>query len=258
MSLQNRETLKSFFRKGQMPTEGNFNDLIDSMINKVDDGMSKTIDEGLQLKPIGTTQKLISFFKSIEEKNPAWSIQVNSGDATLSFNNQMGDKVLSLFTKGNKSYVGIRNEKPEYELDVRGVTGMHGRIGTLYQGSVPADGNWHPIVQKLDGCHAFEIVAGVGKQKTGKYALIHAFALSTYGKSRNTIRINQAYYGARYNKIELRWTGDTYSYNLEMRCRRSYGGEFNIQYFISSLWFDTLMNDSIKRDTAKENGSKEE
>ena len=140
--------------------------------------------------------------------------------------------------------VGVRTNKPEYDLDVNGVVGMLGRIGTLHKGKVPADGKWHPIVKNLNGCHALEIAAGVGKQKTGKYALLHAFALSTYGKSRNKIRVQQAYYGSRYNKLELRWTGSTYDYNLEMRTRRAYGGEFFISYFISELWFDQFMEES--------------
>jgi hypothetical protein len=63
MSLQNRETLKSYFKKGQLPSEGNFNDLIDSLINKIDDGMSKTVDEGLMLSPIGESKKLLSLYR---------------------------------------------------------------------------------------------------------------------------------------------------------------------------------------------------
>ncbi len=242
MALQNRETLKSFFRKGRMPSEGHFNDLIESMINRVDDGMSKTIDDGLMLSPIGTSQKLISFFKSIEEKNPAWSIEVDSGNARLDINNYLGESVVSLTSEGQ---VGINNRQPHYELDVKGIIGLMGRIGTYQQGKILADGKWHPVIRGLNGCHALEIVAGIGKKKTGKYALIHAQALSTYGKSRNKIKINQAYYGVRCNKIELRWTGSTYDYHLEMRTRCSYGGDYYVRYYISRLWFDEFMDDSI-------------
>ncbi len=244
MPLQNRNTLKSYFRKGQMPSEGHFNDLIESMLNKVDDGMSKTIDEGLQLSPIGTSQKLISFFKSIEEKNPAWSVEINGGNATLEFNNQLGDTVLSLQSDGK---VGINQTQANYALDVRGTIGTHGRVGTLKQGTIPADGKWHPILENLTGCHALEVVAGVGKKKTGKYSLIHAFALSTFGKSNSKIRIHQAYYGVRCNKLELRWTGDTYNYQLEMRTRCSFDSQGTIvaQYQLSSLWFDEGMDNSV-------------
>lgn len=245
MSLQNRNSLKTFFKKGQLPSEGNFFDLIDSMINKVDDGMSKTMEDGLMLSPIGGSQKLVSFYKSIEEKSPAWSIEINQSDGNLNFNNHVGDSIMTLTNEGK---VGINNNNPSFELDINGSVAMSGRIGNAYKGKVLADGNWHPILTDLNGCHAFEIVAGIGKKKTGRYALIHAFALSAYGKSKNKIDLRQAYYGVRSNRIELRWTGTTYSYNLEIRTRNTYDGEFYIQYFISKLWFDQFMDNSLTKD----------
>jgi len=239
MSLQNRSSLKNYFKKGQLPSETSFFDLIDSMINKVDDGMAKTMEDGLKLSPIGGSPKLISFYKKIEEKNPAWSIQVEKSDGNLNFNNHLGDSILSLSNAGK---VGINTNTPSSALDVNGVASMHGRLGTAYKGKILADGNWHPVLSELNGCHALEILAGVGKKKTGRYALIHATTLSTFGKSKNKIDIKQAYYGVRSNRIELRWTGTTYNYNLEMRTRNSYEGDFFIQYFISKLWFDTYMD----------------
>jgi hypothetical protein len=218
-------------------------DLIDSMINKVDDGMSKNIDDGLTLSPIGTSKKLMSFFKSIEDKNPAWSIEIDSGNANLDINNHLGDSIVTLKNDGK---VGINNRNPQFTLDVNGTAGLKGRIGTHQQGKVLADGKWHKIMEGLNGCYAFEIIAGVGKKRTGKYALIHAIALSTFGRSSNRIQINQAYYGTRCNKIDLRWTGDTYNLNLEMRTRCSYDGEYYIQYNVSELWTDPTMEGSLE------------
>ncbi len=244
MPLQNRDTLKNFFKKGNLPAESNFYDLIDSMINKVDDGMSKNLEEGLMLSPIGTSEKLMSFYKSIEDKSPAWSFNINRGDANLNINNHLGDSIVTLNRNG---LVGINNINPQHELDVKGTVGMTGRIGTGYTGKILADGNWHPILTELNGCHALEIVAGVGKKKTGKYALIVANAISTFGKSKNKVKILQAHYGVRCNMIRLRWTGDTYNYNLEMRTRCSYGGEYYVRYYISKLWFDQFMDDSLEQ-----------
>ncbi|QCK14533.1 adhesin [Mangrovivirga cuniculi] len=242
MPLQNRETLRGFFRKGNLPTENNFNDLIDSVINRVDDGISKTTDEGLMLSPIGTSEKLVSFYKSIEDKSPAWSFNVNRGNSNLNINNRLGDSIMTLQHDGK---VGINNENPEEELDVDGTVGMKSRKGKLHTGKIPADGKWHPVVSELNGCHAFEVVAGAGKKKTGKYALIHALALSTFGKSKSKIRITQAYYGVRCNMIRLRWTGTTYNYQLEMRTRCDYGGDFYVNYHIAGMWDDTFMDDSL-------------
>ncbi len=243
MSLQNRNTLKNFFRKGQIPSETNFGDLIESMLNKVDDGMSKTIDDGLTLSPIGVSKKLISFFKSIEDKNPAWGVEIDSGNANLSFNNRLGEHVLTL---SQKNQVGINNSEPKHTLDVQGTVGMQGKVGTYKQGKVIADGKWHPILENLNGCYALDIIAGVGKKRTGKYALLQAYALTTFGRSRHKIDIKQAYYGTRCNKIDLRWRGTTYDYNLEMRTRCSYDGEFYVNYNITTLWFDSFMDDSTE------------
>jgi hypothetical protein len=242
MPIQNRSTLKGFFRKGQMPSEGHFNDLIDSMINKVDDGMSKTMDDGLMLSPIGSSRKLMSFYKSIEEKNPAWSLEINSSDATLNLNNQVGDTVLSIKNDGK---VGVNKNNPQHELDVEGVVAMKGRIGTLHTGKIPADGKWHPVLKELNGCHLLEIVAGTGKKKTGKYALLHAFASSTFGKSKSKIDIRQSFYGSRSNMIQIRWTGTTYNFSLEMRTRGNYESGFFVKYHMSELWFDHFMDDCV-------------
>ncbi len=239
MSLQNRETLKSYFRKGQLPTEGNFHDLIDSLINKVDDGMSKTVDDGLMLSPIGESKKLVSFYKSIEDKSPEWRIEVNDSQSNLCFSNRMGETVVSLNEFGR---LGINKEEPETELDVEGVVSQKGRIGTAHKGKIQADGKWHKIIEGLNGCHMFEIVAGVGKKKTGKYALLHATAISTYGKSKNRLRRVQAHYGIRGNRLEIKWTGSVYDYNIELRTKANYGDNIVIQYHIQNLWHDPFMD----------------
>ncbi len=240
MSLQNRETLKSYFRKGQLPTEGNFHDLIDSLINKVDDGMSKTVDDGLMLSPIGESKKLISFYKTIEDKSPEWRIEVDSASSNLCFTNRLGDTVTTLNEEGQ---LGVNTESPTSELDVNGIVAQKGRRGTAYEGKLKADGNWYKIVEGLNGCHMFELIAGVGKKKTGKYALLHAIAVSTFGKSKNKVKKVQAHYGVRSNRIEVKWTGTVYNYNLEMRTRGNYGDNIYIRYNIQNLWHDTFMDD---------------
>ena len=242
MPLQNRDSLKGYFRKGQLPSEGHFHDLIDSTINKVDDGMSKTMEDGLMLAPIGESRKLISFFKSIEDKSPVWRMEVDENDADLHFSNKVGDEVLSITDSGK---VGIDNEQPQANLDVNGHVAMSGREGNAFRGKVPADGKWHKIATELNGCQMFEVVAGVGKKKTGKYALLHAIAISAFGKSRNKIKKTQARYGIRGNRMKLRWTGSTYKFNLEIKTRSNYGSDVAINYHIQKLWHDQFMDNCV-------------
>ncbi|PIB35023.1 hypothetical protein BFP72_06255 [Reichenbachiella sp. 5M10] len=231
-----------------MPSEQNFNDLIDSFLNKVDDGVSKSIDDGLMLSPIGDSKKLMSFYRSIEEKSAAWSIDIERGTTDLHIKNHRGHEVLSLRENG---HVGINAKNAKTTLEVGGVIGAHGRKGIAYDGKIPGDGNWHPMIENLRGCHAFEIVAGIGKQKTGKYALVVASALTTYGKSKSRIKILQAHYGSRGNKLQLRWRGDIYDQRLEIRSRINYGDGFNIQFHVSKLWHDPLMNECLDNEVKK-------
>lgn len=245
MSLQNRDTLKSYFRKGQLPSEGNFHDLIDSQINKVDDGMSKTIEDGLMLSPIGESKKLISYYKSIEDKSPMWRTEINDADSNLCFSNRLGDVVTTFNEQGR---MGINTLTPASELDINGIVSQKGRIGTAYKGMVPADGRWHKIIEGINGCNMFEVVAGVGKKKTGKYALLHATAISTYGKSKNKIKKVQAHYGVRSNRIQIKWTGKIYNFNLEVKTRANYGENIFIQYHIQNLWHDPFMDECFVED----------
>lgn len=243
MNLKNRETLKEFFRKGKMPAEGNFEAMIDSMVNRIDDGFSKDMEHGMMLSPEGSSKSLISFFRSIEQKNPAWTVAIDADDKHrgLSFiepNSQGGDVRLFLQEGGN---VGIGTIEPQCKLHVEGMIGSKGRVGTFASGTVPADGKWHNVLEDLSGCQAFEIVARVGQPGKGRYALLHATAASTFGRSKSRITRMQAHYGWWWNKLKVRWSGTTFSYGFQLRSVRNYGKDITIHYHITKIWGDEEM-----------------
>lgn len=75
---------------------------------------------------------------------------------------------------------------------------------------------------------------------------MHAHALSTFGKSHHKIRKTQAHYGWFWNKIDIRFTGSTYNYKLQLRTRSNYGPGHMINYHITKLWdanMDALFNE---------------
>lgn len=123
--------------------------------------------------------------------------------------------------------------------------GFHqrGRVGQFSeQSSVPADGAWHAITPKLNHCQAFEIVARTGLKGTGKHGVLHAIAVSAYGTSHSAIRKTRSWYDVwRPVKLQLRWTGSTYRYQLELRCKQFLGKNVPIRYFITQLWSDEKM-----------------
>ena len=51
MPRTNRNTLKEYFKRGSMPNQKHFYELIDSMVNISDDGIDKNPDGGLRLAP---------------------------------------------------------------------------------------------------------------------------------------------------------------------------------------------------------------
>lgn len=240
MSKRNRKTLKNFFQKGRLPTEGNFSDLIDSTVNIIDEGINKTFEDGLKIATIGDSKKLISLYRNIQDENPGWFVELGSKDDSLLLFNSEKKLVMKFNQDGS---IAVNKDRAEYALDVEGIVASQGRIGNYASGRVPADGKWHVVLNGLEGCQAFEIMAGAGKKGSGKYALAQATAISTYN-SKNKIKYTQAYYGSMCNKLRFKWGGDRYSANLLVKSRCNYGNEIFISYYITRLWFDKFMEKS--------------
>lgn len=269
MTTRNRQTLKKFFGDGEMPSASNFGDLIESMFNVKDDGISHTDQQGLCLTQIKDGNKLLSFYGANQEK-PAWTFDIDTlhgtlGRLSLEFVGEAGPgelhgggcAVLTLLAPApdaardagddpgkRNPRVGISNDHPQHALDVGGTVASAGRIGSKRKYVALADGQWHTISDDCSGCTALEIVAGAGKEKSGKYALMHAFALKTFD-AKGHFTVHQARYDTRRNRMELRWlqgeNAKKDSYVLQIRVNCSYGDKIWIQYYITDLWFDAKM-----------------
>jgi hypothetical protein len=243
----NRKSLKSLFKDGERPNASNFESLIDSMINKADDGISINFTDGLTLTPEGKnalgqkSDRVLSFKENSLKNLPDWGIELD--DKGLSFIEPISEKETQthlFFQKGGN--IGVGTITPQSSFEVNGILGTTSRVGTYKLDTIPADGNWYDIITNLDGYNAFEIVAQVGIKGSGKHALLHAHALSTYGRSRNRIRKTQAHYGWWWNKLSLRWTGSTHNYRLQMRSRTNYGASHKIKYYVTKLWDSEIMS----------------
>ena len=115
---------------------------------------------------------------------------------------------------------------PKFDFDVKGVIGIESKSGNYAVGEVDGNGNWQTILSNLDGINGFEVVASIkGKLGSGRYALSHAIALSTFGgkASKNKIKVSSSFYGSFLNKINFRWKGTMHNYELQIRTRRHYG-----------------------------------
>lgn len=246
MAILTRSTLKNFFTAGSFPTQGNFADLIESMVNKVDDGFAKGPEEGLMLAPQGTKRTVMSLYENLADGQAAWSINLGDENTArgMAFRGQEHKAPPALFLREGGS-VGIGTGNPGYKLDVNGTVGMRGRIGTFKSGTVDGDGNWHTILSGLDKSTALEVMAKIdGATGRGKYAMMHAIALCTFGRSRPAIRKTCANFGWFWNALSLRWVGTVHDYSLQIRTRSHYGLQadgktpFPIKYHLTLLWDD--------------------
>lgn len=257
MTIRNRETLRHFFDEGKLPTRDHFGDLIDSMLNMSDEGFRKSVENGLEISsPIGY-DALISFYRDQNARSALWSIGHGGDQEQLVFRKgRMGGDagrapVMALATQNGDAQVGIGTAHPRHTLEVDGFVSSRGRRGSYRDDDATpllADGEWHSLTPVLNGCHAFEVMAGVGEKGTGRYALLHAIAMNAFHprpgwfdflSRKRRIRTQCAWYGKRCDQLELRWhqvDKDKPGYRLQIRTRCEYGPGIAIQASLTQLW----------------------
>lgn len=289
-NITDRKRLKEFFRKGNLPGESDFEKLIDSTFNISDDKLDIN-ENGLMIYPSENEKnKLLSFFEKRNSDDPTWVMMVsNSKEGGISFHeivqSKDGDnpeqeiiKQAALFIQKDKGKIGIGTDTPRQQLEVNGLIASKGRMGSLREGSVAADGSWHNIFDTktgLSGCHAYEIMAyAEGEKDEGKYALMHAIAICTLGNSKPKITKTSAYHGKWLNKIDIRWESrpirisgelnrekdegfnlvkwwkSVFSwmhrkhrdkYNLQIRTKGNYDHNKKLYFRVSELWNSDFM-----------------
>jgi hypothetical protein len=134
---KNRSTLKDYFKKGAIPTEANFADLIDSMLNQEEDNISKLPSDPLKITAIGVDEALVNFYRI--EKNAeqlSWQIkQKPDGKAGLNISDTAASR---LFIENGSGSVGIGTTTPKQTLDVRGKINVED--GVIQRGGDPITG----------------------------------------------------------------------------------------------------------------------
>jgi hypothetical protein len=241
--LLNRETLYELFKNGKRPTQEDFADLIFSMINKLDDGISKDLDHGLELAPQGTSaEQLLSFYHRIDDLGPAWTVGLSAPEDGGGLNMENGTTKQSALYIDAAGRVGIGTKQPKTALDVQGMLAAKAIVGTYAQGTVAANGQWHTIIKDMEGCNMFNIVACAnGQQGEGKYVLMNATAINAYSGKSGVIKKQQDRYGWQWwRRLQLRWTGTPFKYNLELRTRSDFGEKGVITYRMIQLWENQL------------------
>ena len=94
MDRKYRHTLKSYFQKGDVPTEEQFAELIDSVPNIVDDGEAVRTEDGWALYPRKGGKMGVSLHEAAGEP-AAWKLTLTS-DKGLAIKNEAGEALLEL------------------------------------------------------------------------------------------------------------------------------------------------------------------
>lgn len=276
MTKEDRPTLKSFFRSGALPTEEEFSALIDSTVNIMDDGFSKTDADGMQLASKGGSLRIMSMYQGLGATKPSWVFDHGAKvDGALHIRPDEGKDALAGPKDGDTSAngdapllsppnltltrdgrMGVNRSAPDWRLDVGGIARMEGRTGTTTHQipAVRANGIWQDITHELTGCHALEIMAGAaGPEGEGRYSLLHAIALNTFQPrnpilnwffKRRSIKTQTAMYGRYADRLRLKWIDakdNPLHYKLQICTNADFGKHQYIRYTITRLWFDTKM-----------------
>ena len=285
-NITDRKQLKTFFKKGSLPGETAFEKLIDSTFNKADDKLDIT-EDGLMLYP-SDKEKLLSFFEDKDDAEARWALYISKKENGGLFIRKVEESDFddsstqdeektppAFYIQRETENIGLGTGTPAQKLDVQGYIASKGRMGTFREAQVEADGNWHNVFDKeLYGSYAFEITAyAQGDKHKGKYALLHAIAVSTYGNSKPKISKTGAHYGKWWNKIDIRWESrpsfiaedaekkkvkglkgigswlkgireywdrDPLKYNLQIKTKSNYGENKKIYFKVSVLWDQDL------------------
>jgi hypothetical protein len=209
-----RSTLKSYFRKGAIPTEEHFAELIDSAANLSEDGLVKiAADGGLRLFSPGRD----GVFASVCADNPERS----------------GAAPLWRFVLCEDGALEIRNGKDEPVL----------RLGQDYAENAPegtgvlkikADGRWHDlpveaaIQRHIEGCRVYHLSACYRNLKTGACVVCQVTA-SHSGARKCKVRGGSG-------RIRVRWQRHEGKLYLRMKCRGAQSGPEAVHCRIETLW----------------------
>ncbi|ASZ12277.1 hypothetical protein KTO58_13335 [Chitinophaga pendula] len=244
--IYRREELKQYFKNGVMPNENHFAYLIDSTINKHEDGFLKDEQNGLLISTLGQSRRLISFYRTTDDLDPFFLIEKEEGQQPGlrmqpfdTGRQETGQDEKSFFFHLDGSLGIGKKASPDVKVDINGFVAMQGRTGTFKTGKIAANGKWQTILADLDNCQAFEVIARTGKKGTGRFAMMHAYAVSAFGGRHNKVRQSCAFFGFCWNKIKLRWKkGHTHNYELQLRTNSNYGAGIDVYYQIARLWSD--------------------
>jgi hypothetical protein len=118
--MATKAEIKDWFKTNKIPTEKNFADLIDSGINKDDDGIKRESGGGIHITGNGDTQEVLSFSRSDTPEQSPWKINLNPVGGSPGFNITDDKTASRLLINEQTGNIGVGTDKPHTRLTVAG------------------------------------------------------------------------------------------------------------------------------------------
>lgn len=231
MAKRNRITLKEYFGKGKRPTGEQFADLVDSMLNIVDDGFGKSPEKGLLLSPLDEAGAVLEIRRDMLDDEASWVVALGKGGELQIHRDPNEEPYLTISKDG---CVTLGSVCRPVSVQVNGSIRADSFLGGYLQGTVPADGFWHPVGDMEYTCRAYRVLASCGLKGKGRYALAEVTAMHCFGRRRR-IKGCHSWFGNRFNRIQFRWYVDDGMCGLQVRTRSDYGEGALINYKVTQL-----------------------
>lgn len=223
---RNRSVLKSYFQKGDVPTEQQFAELIDSVSNIVEDGQVTRTPSGWAFFPGQAGHLDIGLYTEeplTEVDIPAWTLAVTP-EKKLTVRNANGEAVMEALQ--DKSIVLYGSLKVEDEITATAYrTTGGGGITPSGEGylTVPADKQWHDLPIDVSregfGCRVYSVYASFREQGTGLCQLTRATAL-WLNFMQQRIESPQKHWWGWTGSVRFRWQMREKNIYLQIRTKK--------------------------------------
>lgn len=226
-NLKNRTSLKAYFRKGAVPTENQFAELIDSVHNLAEDGWIEQIPTGWAFRPQKEGQLDIAFHTepaTEETDNPVWTMTVTP-DKHLMISNEQKEEVIEVLP--DKSVILHGHLKVDEEVEAKAFKTMGGGEQPSGQDYIDlsADKQWHNLpMTETDGksdCRVFEIYASLNEHYVEICHLTRATAI-LLDTTEQKIESAQNHWWGWSGGIKIRWQREEGKNFIQIRSNKFY------------------------------------
>mgnify|MGYP003623561117 CR=1 FL=1 len=240
--MKNRKALKDYFKADRYPTEEQFAHLIDSSLNMEEDGVIRTLRDGVALYPPQKGGSLLGIYPQRPDQadggypieQPCWMLKIGKKKELILIDEE-GNEVFTL-SQGTDRPDAAKEQPP---FDAENKSAAKPPKTTTEVLTIEADGNWHelPVEAALnkeeDGCRMYRIF-GVYKRGGKKcYTMVEALAGHCNWRKLQ-LQSPQKLLGHWRGPIKLRWKMREGGLYLQMRGKRREKGL--VQYQIITVW----------------------